>query len=78
MMAHWIWLTQLPYIGSVTAKRLIEKIGDAELVYHTDPEILAQKIKFNGEAAAKHERKTEILLQPKKYCISVKKIIYQS
>lgn len=49
MMVHWIWLTQLPYIGSASAKRLIEKIGNAELVYHTDPEILAQKIKLTAK-----------------------------
>ena len=49
MMVHWIWLSQLPYIGCVTAKRLIGKIGDAESVYHTDPEILAQKIKLTAK-----------------------------
>lgn len=49
MIVHWIWLSQLPYIGCVTAKRLIEKIGDAESVYHTDPEILAQKIKLTAK-----------------------------
>lgn len=32
MIIHWIWLTQLPFIGSVTARRLIEKLGDAHTV----------------------------------------------
>ena len=77
MMAHWIWLTQLPYIGSVTAKRLIEKIGDAELVYHTDPEILAQKIKLTAKQlqSIKENRNLtaakEVLYQCKKNNISV-------
>lgn len=77
MMAHWIWLTQLPYIGSVTAKRLIEKIGDSELVYHTDPEILAQKIKLTAKQlqSIKENRNLtaakEVLYQCKKNNISV-------
>lgn len=38
MIIHWIWLTQLPFIGSVTARRLIEKLGDAEKIYQAGSE----------------------------------------
>lgn len=77
MMAHWIWLTQLPYIGSVTAKRLIEKIGDAELVYHTDPEILAQKIKLTAKQL-QSIKENRNLTAAKEVLYQCKKIIYQS
>lgn len=42
MIIHWIWLTQLPFIGSVTARRLIEKLGDAEKIYQAGSEQLAE------------------------------------
>lgn len=29
-MIYWIWLTQLPFIGPVTARYLIEELKDAE------------------------------------------------
>lgn len=35
-MIYWIWLTQLPFIGPVTARYLIEKLKDAENVYKAD------------------------------------------
>lgn len=37
-----IWLTQLPFIGSVTARRLIEKLGDAEKIYQAGSEQLVE------------------------------------
>ena len=42
MIIHWIWLTQLPFIGSVTARRLIEKLGDAEKIYQAGSEQLVE------------------------------------
>lgn len=33
MIQYWIWLTQIPFIGPVTVRHLIDKIGDAEKIY---------------------------------------------
>lgn len=33
-MEFWIWLSMLPYIGTVTANRLLEHFGDPLRVYH--------------------------------------------
>ena len=41
-MIYWIWLTQLPFIGPVTARYLIEKLKDAENVYKADAGYLAE------------------------------------
>lgn len=35
-------ITDLPFIGSVTARRLIEKLGDAEKIYQAGSEQLAE------------------------------------
>lgn len=35
-MIYWIWLTQLPFIGPVTARYLIEELKDAENIYKAD------------------------------------------
>ena len=32
-MIYWIWLTQIPFIGPVTARYLIKELGDAEKIY---------------------------------------------
>ena len=41
-MIYWIWLTQLPFIGPVTARYLIEELKDAENVYKADAGYLAE------------------------------------
>ena len=41
-MIYWIWLTQLPVIGPVTARYLIEELKDAENVYKADAGYLAE------------------------------------
>ena len=33
MIEHWIWLTQIPYIGPVTANRLLQTFGSPERIY---------------------------------------------
>lgn len=41
-MIYWIWLTQLPFIGPVTARYLIEELKDAENIYKADAGHLAE------------------------------------
>ena len=41
-MIYWIWLTQLPVIGPVTARYLIEELKDAENIYKADAGHLAE------------------------------------
>ena len=33
MIEHWIWLSQIPYIGPVTANRLLQTFGSPERIY---------------------------------------------
>lgn len=41
MIKYWIWLSQIPYIGSVTANRLLQTFGNPEQIYHaSEKEIL--------------------------------------
>ena len=40
-MLYWIWLTQIPFIGTVTARKLVEELGDAEKIYQADADQLA-------------------------------------
>ena len=40
-MIYWIWLTQIPFIGLVTARYLIKELGDAEKIYQADYETLS-------------------------------------
>lgn len=42
MMIYWIWLAQLPYVGPVTARRLVKEFGDAEKVYQAGTDLPAQ------------------------------------
>lgn len=35
-MEYWIWLSSIPYIGSITANRLIKIFGDPKAVYGAD------------------------------------------
>ena len=35
-MEYWIWLSLLPYIGPVTANRLLEHFGNPSRVYHAE------------------------------------------
>ena len=45
-MVYWIWLSQIPYIGPVTANRLLEKLGDAKAIYQAGWEVLARNTKL--------------------------------
>ncbi len=40
-MIYWIWLTQIPFIGPVTARYLIKELGDAEEIYQADSKQLS-------------------------------------
>ena len=40
-MEYWIWLTQIPYVGCITAKRLLDTFKSPKRIY----EIEAEKIK---------------------------------
>ena len=43
-MEYWIWLSLLPYIGPVTANRLLEHFEDPSRVYHAEiPELVKVK-----------------------------------
>ncbi len=35
MILYWIWLTQIPFIGPVTVRHLIDELGDAEKIYRS-------------------------------------------
>ena len=35
-MKYWIWLSSVPYIGPVTANRLLKEFGNPEMVYGAD------------------------------------------
>lgn len=41
-MEYWIWLSMIPYIGAVTAKRIIQNFSEPELVYWAGEEELAK------------------------------------
>ena len=32
-MKYWIWLTQIPHIGCITAERLLEYFGNPKRIY---------------------------------------------
>ena len=34
MIEYWIWLSQIPYIGPVTANRLLQAFGTPEQIFH--------------------------------------------
>lgn len=51
-MIYWIWLTQIPFIGPVTARYLIKELGDAEKIYQADYKTLS---KMSGLAARQKE-----------------------
>ena len=51
-MIYWIWLTQIPFIGSVTARYLIKELGDAEKIYQADYKTLS---KMSGLSARQKE-----------------------
>ena len=56
-MIYWIWLTQIPFIGPVTARYLIKELGDAEKIYKEvckDYEY-SQEIKDQADAYGKME-----------------------
>ena len=43
-MEYWIWLSLLPYIGPVTANRLLEHFEDPSRVYRAKiPELIKVK-----------------------------------
>ena len=35
-MVYWIWLTLLPSIGPVTARRLLDRFGNPKAIYDAD------------------------------------------
>lgn len=39
-MSYWIWLTQIPFIGPIAARKLIEYFGNAENVYRAKEKYL--------------------------------------
>ena len=47
-MRYWVWLTQLPYIGSVSANRLLDKFGIPEAIYNADREDLVKITGINN------------------------------
>lgn len=47
-MRYWVWLTQLPYIGSVSANRLLDKFGIPEAIYNADREDLVKITVITG------------------------------
>ena len=51
-MIYWIWLTQIPFIGPVTARYLIKELGDAEKIYQADYKTLS---KMSGLSARQKE-----------------------
>ena len=55
-MIYWIWLTQLPLIGPVTARYLIEELIDPKSIYQADAEYLAKMPRLN-------ERQRKSILQ---------------
>ncbi len=44
-MEYWIWLSLLPYIGPVTANRLLEQFDNPSRVYHAD---ISELVKVKG------------------------------
>lgn len=43
-MIYWIWLMQIPFIGPVTARYLIEELKDPKSIYQADAEYLAKML----------------------------------
>lgn len=44
-MEYWIWLSLLPYIGPLTANRLLEQFDNPSRVYHAD---ISELVKVKG------------------------------
>jgi DNA processing protein len=43
MTEYWVWLSQIPYIGPVTANRLIQKFGDPKCIYHACTQEISER-----------------------------------
>lgn len=41
-LKYWLWLTQIPYIGVVTANKLMDCMGDPQVVFEADENTLRQ------------------------------------
>ena len=41
-LEYWIWLTQIPWLGAVTAKTLVDVFKDPRTIYNADQEQLSQ------------------------------------
>lgn len=48
-MIHWVWLTTVPFIGPVTANKLIKKFGDPEMVYQAERQDLEEISGITGK-----------------------------
>lgn len=64
-MIYWIWLTQIPFVGPVTARYLIKELKDAEKIYQADAERLA-KISRLSERQRKSILQSRSLENPKR------------
>jgi DNA processing protein len=59
MIEYWIWLSQIPYIGSVTANRLLQAFGDPKRVYCTCPQEISGKCSLSkNQLQAMKENRT--------------------
>lgn len=76
-MEFWIWLSLIPYIGPVTANRLLEIFGTPEAVYQTDLKSLCKiqgitKRQINSLLENKSlEHASKIIRDCEKYSISI-------
>ena len=64
-MIYWIWLMQIPFIGPVTARYLIEELKDPKSIYQADAEYLAKMPGLN-ERQRKSILQNHSLENPKK------------
>lgn len=54
-MIYWIWLTQIPFIGPVTARYLIKELGDAEKIYQADYKTLSKMSGLSARQKKYHQ-----------------------
>lgn len=65
-MIYWIWLMQIPFIGPVTARYLIEELKDPKSIYQADAEYLVKMSGLN-ERQRKSILQNHSLENPKKF-----------
>ena len=66
-MKYWIWLSTLPYIGTVSARKIITVLKNPKNVYYSSEEELRKNRKFNLTAKKQYFNEPRIRKCKKNY-----------